>query len=481
IEEITYQPTFALPLLDTEVSLTWLQQGLAADQSWLSVDETGLFHLKHHLSLYDTVITDYLDVGSFFLPSVNQTGMIPAQSFGGWDLDEARVKRGQLEVGLAMPQADQYRLELTFPQVEQDQIRGVQWSIDFEGTALELKDQQGIDLSNALLKFDQGRLSYTSRVIRQSDGTEVSPIQFGLGMEQLAFAYAIGHFGEPVFLKDTTQFDLGLAQYTPAADFYFSEPSLTLNISHGIGAPMLVKLDKLVALKNETDAALSVSNPLEEGIDLAYPTLNQRGEMASTPIEFNHQNSDLPELLSFMPNRLQFGWHYSLGQEEGPYFITDSAGIQGEAEFDLPLIFRAQNVHLDQVIDLDLEWPDLDPLTQVELKLATQNGFPLAVRGQIYFLDEGGLRLDSLFRESDLFLAPAQVDAAGRVIAPQVAEQLISIDPSRYRQLQEARQLEIRASLETSNQGEQAVRITRDLRLELNLGLKAGLELNSEN
>ena len=481
IEKIKYEPNLALPLLDTEVSLGWLQQGLAADQSWLTVDDEGLFHLKYSLSLYDTAITDYLNVGSFFFSSVNQTGMIPAQSFGGWDLDEAMVKQGQLELSLVMPQSDQYRLELTFPQIERDEVLGAQWSIDFEGASLELRGQQGIDLVNALLKFDQGQLSYTSRVIRQSDGSEISPSQFGLGMEQLAFAYAVGHFGEPVLLRDTTQFDLGFSTYAPQADFSFSEPNLTLTLSHGIGAPMLVKLDELIALKNEADAVLSVANPLTEGILLDYPSLTQRGEVVSTPIEINHQNSDLPELLSFMPDRLQFGWRYSLGQNQGPYFITDSAGIQGEAEFDLPLIFQAKEVHFDQVIDFDMEWPDLDPLSQIELKLVTQNGFPMAIHGQVYFIDAQGIRLDSLFQGSDLLLAPAQVDTEGRVISAQAAEHLISIESSRYSQLQEARQLEFRASLETSNQGAQAVRITRELSLGLTLGLKADLNLSTEN
>jgi hypothetical protein len=140
---------------------------------------------------------------------------------------------------------------------------------------------------------------------------------------------------------------------------------------------------------------------------------------------------------------------------------------------ELPLFGRASDFVASDTFDLDFTtYEDVD---NAEFKLVADNRLPLNVDIQGYFLDEGGVVLDSLLDERERVVAAAPVDQAG--IASGTVQKITyaPFEGDRFDRIRGATRLLLSASFSTVQGGEVSVRPLAEQDVRIRLGVKLGV------
>ena len=111
----------------------------------------------------------------------------------------------------------------------------------------------------------------------------------------------------------------------------------------------------------------------------------------------------------------------------------------------------------------------------MEFKIISENGIPLDVGMQIYFADQNGTVLDSLFTPGVNILEAAPVDGTGIPTAISEKTTFTTFEGERFKKIKTAKQLFLRSSFSTFNNGEAMVKILSTQEVKIRMGMKIGL------
>ena len=256
-----------------------------------------------------------------------------------------------------------------------------------------------------------------------------------------------------------------------------------MGFDNSVGAPISVRFDTIEARNTRQGGAVGIENDqLSNGFVLEYPRLGGVGEFQETEVVLDNQNTNINELTSLLPDLFLYSWNVVIGGDQNPddYFILDTSKVYISAGIEVPFYLRAKSLAYFDTIPLgpDFRWPlanSESSLQEAEIKILLENGMPLALLGQIYVLDENGILLDSLLTLGDAVLAPAPIDGDGNVIGTSVQEVLVPLSAERYRLIQQGTQLRYQLRIETSEQGNELVRLTDQASLDIKMGVRATL------
>ena len=135
---------------------------------------------------------------------------------------------------------------------------------------------------------------------------------------------------------------------------------------------------------------------------------------------------------------------------------------------DLPLYGQASNFIATDTFVLDFS--TYQKVKAAEFKFVTENGLPLSVDIQGYFMDDNGLILDSLLQQKERVVAAAPVDGEGIVTNTVEETKYIDIPADRFAQIRSAKKLLLLASFSTLNNGEIPVKILSGQSTDIRLG-----------
>ncbi|MBP7463958.1 MAG: hypothetical protein KA793_06430, partial [Bacteroidales bacterium] len=127
------------------------------------------------------------------------------------------------------------------------------------------------------------------------------------------------------------------------------------------------------------------------------------------------------QVISIQPKWIQFIAHahtnpYSTSHNN---FVSDQSSLDAEVVVELPLWGYIDNFHARDTAEFDFDdiYGTAKIIKRLAVRLDMHNGFPVEGHGQIYFLDENYMVLDSLLQSvQDRIIPAATVDANGRVI-----------------------------------------------------------------
>ena len=142
-----------------------------------------------------------------------------------------------------------------------------------------------------------------------------------------------------------------------------------------------------------------------------YPELNEVGEERVTRFSMNKDNSNIVEVLGSSPVALDYDVDAITNPDNDDAirgFMTDSSRYVANVEVELPIYGRASGFAAIDTFDIDFS--DFQDIKEVEFKLITKNDLPLEVGMELYFEDQAGKVVDSLFTGITPVLAPAPVD-----------------------------------------------------------------------
>ena len=202
------------------------------------------------------------------------------------------------------------------------------------------------------------------------------------------------------------------------------------------------------------------------------------GEYKETEIELNNITTNIDELISALPHHISFGAVFETNAPDGytlPFDIPSNSVDSVEMEMEIPLDLALENIVMQDTIDADFGDIDSTLVESVTLKIVFNNGFPLSLNSQIYFLDNNDVVIDSLFT-TGLNIEAGTVDANGKVDQSTSTTSIVETNEKRILNILKASKLNYQISINTTDASSgQNVKLYSDYTIGLMLGIKAKL------
>ena len=362
-------------------------------------------------------------------------------------------------------------------------------SLSESGLMLSLKDYiliplqkiGGANMFQAIISVD---LDSTSTPI--AAGADILSIQ--TDMNKLKFETIFG---------DLSGFDIPIppVQLAPGAftkiidgKFSFADPKINLYFSNSIGVPIGLFFNKLEAVMRDNSIvslkADEIPTPPAEPRPIAFPSLNQAGQVVHDTIRIKRSNSNLPDFFSSNVNAVNISPAPRIGPPTGSeaVFVRYDSKIDLKASIEIPLWGRADFFMMMDTISFDYlsaSLPVPEELDSLIARIRITNSFPVSVAPQVYLLDQNKVLLDSLIRKEQIIEGAVDTNDDGKVDpSPKTIE--VPVSRSTINILGKTRYLVTKGSLMTTGfLDNKDVKFYLSYYLEYNIGLIAQLKIKT--
>ncbi|MEL6674380.1 MAG: hypothetical protein AAFR61_19385 [Bacteroidota bacterium] len=459
-----WTPEIALPLVKTEITFSQVLDEIG-EQDWLDEDGEGLLSIVYESESLRFPALDVLDLPKITVPMLDtmQTVGFPLNEIG-----RMHLKNGTLAFEYQSALSTDYNLRIRFEQAQQ------------AGQSLEVVLPQSgpgtqtgsLDLSGYFLELEESEISLSYRAEDPVTGQYLPLTAFFFTLDSLEYRFIEGFFGQQDLSSGSENFSFDLTSAFSQLDrLRLSNPQLQLRFQNSFGVPIELRADTLDFETSAGTIGLDHEG-LTQGTMINYPNLSQVGERVPTVININKENSEIVEILASLPEALKYNFSATTfpegkGSENG--FVLDTSSLEVEIGVEVPLDLQLEPVALRTQMDANFQ--GLDLFEAATFKLVTENGFPLSLSVQAYFLDENGQTVDSLFATPSLWLQAAPVDGNGKVSAANVLETEVPIPADRLEALEAAERIEIKTLVHTSENGQVPVKFYSHYQLGIQLGV----------
>lgn len=488
IEGVDYEAEYAVPLVNTSLSIQDLLENFE-DNSTLTIDPDGLIRFRYSGDVLTKTATE---VFAAINQTLAQTGGIPitgarqALPFtapGGLVFDRMDLKAGTLVYLLTNRHNRPVSITVTMPTVVKNgQPLRVQHNLQaYSGTG-DAPSITNIFLPISLAGYTitpENDSIYIEYEAIDNLGVSVPPSSPSLiTISNLAFSYTEGYLGQQFYEggRDTIYIDFFREWFR--GDVYFEDPVITFNFQNSFGIPTrsIINVFDVFTVRNQV---LPLQSPfITNGIDFPYPAINEVGQVKEAQFVFSKENSNIREVLGAGPIAIDYDVNAFTNPEEITEirgFVTDSSFYKVRVDVDLPMYGLATNFAVRDTYPLN--FTDYKEVSHAEFKLVADNGMPLAVDVQGYFLDDAGQVIDSLMTNGiDRLMAGAPVSAQGLPVSTQRTVTYVNFPAERFARIRQARRLVLLSLFSTSTDGQQSVKIVNTQKLSLKLGVVVGID-----
>jgi len=332
---------------------------------------------------------------------------------------------------------------------------------------LELVTREIIyDLAGATLVLDNSpgnvnKISFRSRVVYTGDNNpDLSPynLKFKVSMTNIKFSGMYGYIGQYDYqLNDTVQIELFKNNLQGNIDFYPGALKLTMDIENSFGVPFSITVDPLTAY-SDFNAPYVVpvhlfGNGVANVINILGPDYSQIGQTVHNPVNTNQSN--IVDAIAISPGLFVFnvvGLTNPAGNPAEKNFVLKESMFRVNAKVELDLAGAISNYQLQDTLDFTFD--NLQRVGEMLFRTTVINGFPLNVSFQGIFTDENFNVLDSLISNSDeMIFAGGELGGPPdfKVLNPNSKVTDIIVSDARLANLEKAKKIMIRASLQTTN------------------------------
>lgn len=497
IATITLSPTVEFPLIASDFTFTeFLTEGKTTGAI---NNSTGLLVLTYK----DTLLSEQANK-IFFVPNqqspkititgpsivfpspggvatVSQSKTFTFQAAQGEKFDSIWFNAGSLTMNVISTLPAQVAVTLSIPSFKkqgQPFLQTVTFTgatnqhpvFDISGTSLDLT--KGGTTTNSLTFFVSATVHDTGGIIGTTN------IQVDFALKNLQFKGLFGRLGthDIALPEQTTNIDI--FNNVEEGTFRLEEPSLLLDIDNSFGFSSQLDIGEIEAVKENGDAVPLQGSAIQLPLNpysIAGPSLQDLGEIVTTPVVLNAGNSNVADLIEALPHDL----HYQFSGKLNPSntagnFVLDTSRLTVRLGMELPFYGRVSGLALTKTIDF--EGLGIDGLQEATLRLSTINGFALDVHLQGYFVDDNDHVLDSLFTDGTLLMKAASVNAEGEPTASTELTREVPLSRERLDRINTATALRINAIISTINNGTTSIKIISDQRLRVKVGVSAKVE-----
>ncbi|MDY6800313.1 MAG: hypothetical protein SVU94_03705 [Bacteroidota bacterium] len=281
-------------------------------------------------------------------------------------------------------------------------------------------------------------------------------VEIILTLTDVDFNAIFGYVGNYELMSEAGELELNFFESLSDGYIEFEDPQVNFNIRNSFGVPAEINIERFAGFKNENDSITLDMEPEINPSNYAFPVIDEFGETKDTTISINRDNSNISAFLAFLPTYLQYNMN-ATSNPDGPggayNFVTKESKIEVDLEFVLPLWFKANNIALQDTIEMDLSGinEDAEMIEKINLVLQVFNGLPVDIDFQIYFMDELYNPVDTLFDQgSQPIIAGGQINTEYKVTDPTRKVSVVEYFKQDIEKLEVVRFAYIRAGLKTS-------------------------------
>lgn len=366
-------------------------------------------------------------------------------------------------------------------------------TLDLAGATLLLEaedEESGLPLYNIF--------SWATTV--RSDGTTTGTVINNIHISDVEFEEIIGLINYEVPLPADT---LDLSAFTSMVDgeIYFSDPSIALSLGTSFGVPASAELSHFT-FRNSSNETRELINEgvlsdntllLGEGNKNYFSYATSSDPYVQQLFILNSDNSNLEDVLSFVPVEVILEGHFLLGdyqdfiEDPHSFFVKDTSFFDIAFDIEVPLAGSIKNLKFEKDIS-DFSWPVIDTIPgfsdfdyDIEVKLKTINQIPLTFGLQVLFVDDGGTAIDSLFNDvmvENIIQSP-NIDSEGLPLNPIEKATSIKMNREKYDKVSKASQMRLKLLLDTGTDDMPEVLFKASHRLDVQIALKFNLLIES--
>lgn len=481
IETTDYEAEYAIPLIDTDLSMGDILENFEESAS-LTIDPDGLIRFKYSGDVLTKTSEEIFEeinrvLGLVPIQITSKRQALPFTSPDGLDIDRMDLKAGNLVYALQNVHSEQVYVVLSFPNVVKDgQMLSFMATIPgYSGSGTP--PQTGnlftpFSLTGYTITPENDSV-YVEYQALDGAGNEVTLGQSGLLITNLAFSYAEGYLGNQLYEGGRDTIIIDFFDEWVRGDVYFEEPKITFNFQNSFGLPTrsVVNLFNILTVRGEVLPL--ESEYITNGVDFPYPSLDEVGQVKSAEFLFTKENSNIDVVLGAGPTAVDYDINAFTNPDMDTGirgFLTDSSFYKVRVDVELPLYGSAVDFAARDTFDLDFS--KFDEVRAAEFKLLTDNGMPLSIDVQGYFLDDSGAVLDSLLSGPQRIIDAAPVDNLGHVTEINQQITYAPFDAARFDRIRNAARLAIVANFSTFNDGNVSVRVLNSQQVRFRLGVK---------
>jgi hypothetical protein len=479
-----FDAEYAIPLINTSTSLQDILENFDST-TFIRFEENGLIVLNYKGAVNARSSTDLFNVlGDYDLipiPLTDTFTFIPYNEVNGVDLDYAILKSGNLKWGFQSEHQEPITVTLTMPTMTKNGVpfSDTRTAPAYSGSGSPVTGGNlfpGIDVTGYRLETvnDTVYIQYVS--IGQVTGNRDTLKACGIILEGLVASYVEGYLGNDLYDLERDTIEIDFFENWTRGDVYFEDPKLTLNVENSFGLPVRSKAEFVNVITIQGDV-LGLESEFLDQIDVAYPALNEIGQIKYTQFHFNKNNSNIDVLLGSNPIAIDYDVNAvpnpdSLTSIRG--FMTDSSYFRVQMEVEIPIYGTATGFEARDTFAINLD--NASDVTYVEFKVVTENEIALDVALQLYFADAQNVVLDSMFTQAAIIMAAAPVDAGGEPIGTTEKITFSKFEADRLDGIQSAKKLFMKSNFSTSGNGAQSVKVYKDNEVRVRAGMKLGVK-----
>ncbi|HOE04297.1 MAG TPA: hypothetical protein PLZ52_03700 [Bacteroidales bacterium] len=451
--EVNWNPEFIAPALWCDLSIA---EAIVAYDTTIQLieNEQGFISLKYNTHVSSRKISEviYLPDQEFNglihsmlidFSGFNQTGDVLSGSLPGLmsftmfnneaEIDTVLLKAGVLNSVVQSTFKHTLQLEFVFPTITKDG-QALKLTFFFPPTggyqATSNVDVTGYkaDMTQTTQGYNEVPVEINYTFYHSGSADNSGMILFDSDFTGLNYSWMTGYFGynSLIFESDTLDINIFKNENFNVDEYYFQDPKFKVFYKNSYGIPTNFYFTEMFAQSKINGQNYSIID-YENGLPLdslhpynvSFPYLF--GTVREDSIILHRNNSNIPQVISIQPKWIQFIAHahtnpYSTSHNN---FVSDQSSLDAEVVVELPLWGYIDNFHARDTAEFDFDdiYGTAKIIKRLAVRLDMHNGFPVEGHGQIYFLDENYMVLDSLLQSvQDRIIPAATVDANGRVI-----------------------------------------------------------------
>ena len=390
----------------------------------------------------------------------------------------ALLKKGALSIKTTNTSKLTGSVTFTLTEIKKNGIP-VQISIPLSGATTN------IDLSGANINFGSdpvvpyNRIPYVySLTVNSTAGyvnySSTDLIKMDITLNGLEFKSISGDFGKRAITVDPDVFDLNVDMLDKiGAGFKLSNPKLELIIRNSIGMPASVNLE--FTASNKDGKSASLNPPIFE---IPVPA-NINAGIATKSIVFDKSNSNIVNFIALPPtSQISYSGKVDFNSKVAvtplnPNFLDVDATFGIDMVMELPMELQISNLAFKDTSGID--GSEYDKIESVELILNAKNGIPLDIDMQLLFVDTlKNIQIGA--SKKTKILSAAQVNTSGVITSVQ-SSQTFSLDAVEMENLRKANGIVFSGTVSSPSGGTVVAPIMSDSKLEMNVVIKAKVNL----
>ncbi len=402
-------------------------------------------------------------------------------------IDSLLIKTGTLSFNISSTYKHQGKLIIEIPQLKKNN-KAFKDSVNIttsDGTFATVTNFNVAGYKLALehpnVTDNQMSFNYTVKLINSGAGvTAGDRIGITIDFTNIAFSSLFGYLGNRQLINTLSEFSFPIFGEVSQPNLKFANPSIKIKSRSSFGLPANVELYNVEAINAKDNKTIPLTfstgtNPF----NIKSP--QTIGGYANDSVIFNKNTTNLFTALEIGPNKIKYGIR-SFANPAGKTlnYVTDSSKLTVDLDVELPLDLGCSKVEFKDTMDLDLsQVEDLeDKVKSLLLRTSFENGMPIDLNLQVYFLTETYQHVDTLFAAgSDNTIKSGELNQAGKVIKPTRKILDSQFSKTEIEKLKTVRNAIVKANIATTGGGTTYVKFYSNYTLKVTFGVQTELEI----